>query len=168
MGVDTERFGGTLGRLREQRESIRSEETLDLRVPGYDDLQVRYKLMSEKATEEVAKKIEAAQRSGSGRKNLDAVADFLIAACDSVLVRDGDGFECLVDDSGVPVRFDATLAEALGFESETARDIVLETFSPKGDDGLRRHPDSMIDQFMAIASWRRGRAYEIDRDLLGN
>lgn len=168
MGVDAERFGGALGRARAQREKIRSEETLDLRVPGYDDLQIRYKLMSEKATEGVAKRIEEARRSGSIKKNLDAVADFLIAACDSIRVRVGDEFEVLVDDQDNPVRFDADLAEVLGFEFETARDIVLETISPLGDDGQRRHPDAIIDQFTAIAAWRKGRAHEIDQNLLGN
>lgn len=165
--AETPNHGSTLARIREQRDSIRRQNKLDLRVPGYEDLKVSYKLMTEGQTEKVARKIESAQRSGDGKKSLDAAADFLIAACDSILVRVEDGFEPLVDDERATVRFDSRLAEMLGFEAGSAREVVLETFSPEGDDGLRRNPDAMIDHFTAIASWRRGREYEIDRDLLG-
>jgi hypothetical protein len=170
-GVSADRYGGTIGRIRNQREKIRAKDKLDLRVPDYEDLQIRYRLMSEKATEDVARKIEAAQKSGSSKKNMGAVADFLIAACESILVRVGDGFEPLVDDEGQAIRFDASLAEVLGItgagEELRAQEIVLETFSPEGDDGLRRNPDAMLDHFMAIAAWRKGREHEIDRELLG-
>lgn len=168
MGINTERYGGALGRAREERDSIREKEGLTLRIPGYEDLQVEYKLMSEAETEAVAKQVQAAQRSEKSKKVIDAVLDFLIASCKAIKVRDDNGkMDDLVDDEEQPVRFDATLAEFLGFDFETAKDVVLETFSPKGKDGLRRNPDAPMDHFQAIASWRRGRSHEIDSDLLG-
>jgi hypothetical protein len=163
-----DRYGGALGRIRAQRKAIAGKEHLVLRVPDYDDLQIRYRLMSERATEEIQKKIEAAQRSGTAKKNIDAVADFIIAACDAIMVRVGDGFEVLVDENDQKVRFDNRLAEVLGIgEVDEARKIVLETFSPEGEDGLRRNPDAMIDQVEAVIAWRKGREYEIDSALLG-
>lgn len=168
MGVNADRYGGALGRAREQRQAILRKEGLTLRIPGYEDLRVRYKLMSEKVTEEVAKQVQAAQRSEKGNKVIDAALDFLIAACKVIEVRGEDGkFEDLVDDQDQPVRFEASLAEFLGFEAETAKEIVLETFSPEGEDSLRRNPDAPMDHFQAIALWRRGRVHEIDSDLLG-
>jgi len=170
-GTAKERFGSSLARVKAQREAIVSKEFLTLRVPDYEDLQVRYRLMSEKATEEVARKIESAQRSGaSGKKNMEIAADFLVAACDAVLVRieDTGKFEVLVGEHEQPVRFDAELADVLGIDGvDQARQIVLETFSPEGDDGLRRNPDAIIDHLNAIISWRKGREYEIDQGLLG-
>ncbi|HEX5592023.1 MAG TPA: hypothetical protein VFX35_01605 [Solirubrobacterales bacterium] len=165
-----EKYAGAVGRAREQRDKIRGKSSLELRIPDYEDLQISYKLMSEKVTEEVAKQIQKAQRSERGNLVIDAAVNFLISACRAVQVRSGESgkFEDLVDDEDQPVRFDETLAEFLGFEFETAKDVLLETFSPKGDeDGLRRNPDAPMDHFQALASWRRGRAHEIDSDLLG-
>lgn len=164
-----QKFGGAFGRIKAQRAAIVAKEGLKLRVPGYEDLQVRYKLMPEKTMEEVGRKMESAKRQGvSGKRMMEIAADFLVSACDCIEVRDDSGaFVDLLDDHSAEVRFDNRLADCLGIPVEEARAVVLETFSPEADDGLRRHPDSIIDHLEAIGSWRKGREYEIDQDLLG-
>jgi hypothetical protein len=168
-GEGQDRFGGALARVKAQRAAIVDRESLTLRVPDYEDLQIRYRLMPEKDSEEVGRKMESAQRSGaSGKTIMGIAADFLVSACDAILVRVGDKFEVLVDDVEQKIRFDARLAEVLAINGvDEAREIVLETFSPEGEDGLRRNPDAIIDHLNAIGAWRKGRVHEIDQSLLG-
>jgi hypothetical protein len=166
-----ERFGSALARVQAQRQGIVAKEFLTLRVPGYEDLRVRYRLVPERQSEEVGRKIESAQRSGaSGKKAMEIAADFLVLSCDAILVRveDGGEFEEIVDDHDRKVRFDAEFADLMGIpQIDEARELVLEVFSPEGEDGQRRNPDSIMDHLNAIGLWRKGRLHEIDGDLLG-
>jgi hypothetical protein len=166
-----ERFGGALARVQAQRQGIVSKDFLTLRVPGYEDLLVRYRLLPEKQSEDIGRKVEALQRSNaSNKKVMEVSADLLVEACHAILVRveDGGDFEELVGDGERPVRFDAQFAELMGLSDvDESRQIVLEVFSPEGDDGLRRNPDAITDHLNAIGLWRKGRLHEIDQGLLG-
>jgi len=167
----TERFGSALARVQAQRRGIVAVDFLTLRVPGYEDLLVRYRLLPEKQSEDIGRKVESLQRSNaSNKKVMEVSADLLVEACYAILVRvtDGGEFEELVDNGGRRVRFDAQFAEMMGLSGvEEARQIVLEVFSPEGDDGLRRNPDAITDHLNAIGFWRKGRLHEIDQGLLG-
>jgi len=170
----TERYGGALARVRQQRDGIAAKDCLDLRVPGYEDLQVRYRLLPEKESEALGRQVEAAQRSNaSNRKVMTLSADLLVKSCRAILVRVADDkpFEELVDEHHRPVRFDANFAEFMGLDDDDvegeAVKILLEVFSPKGEDGERRNPDAPLDHLNAIGLWRKGRVHEIDQALLG-
>lgn len=171
VSVAKERFGGAAARVQAQRQGIVDAEFLTLRVPGYEDLQVRYRLLPEKQSEEIGRRVESAQRSNASNKKVMAIsADLLVEACYAIRVRieDEGEFTELVDDNDLRVRFGEEFAEFMGIpEFKDSRQLVLDVFSPEAEDGKRRNPDAITDHLNAIGLWRKGRIHEIDQALVG-
>lgn len=119
-----------LDELRERRAEIGSDRTMDLEVPGYDGLLVvRYRRLE---WDEISKIATKTEKSKNPRRILLHQVDVLIAACEQVLiVHEGslkpinEAFPELGDE---PVRYDVPLANALGFQAGSAREVVLGLF----------------------------------------
>lgn len=166
---DDSGYGSALAAIRKRREEIIKEGGhLDLLVPGYQgNLKVRYRDLSDPEHDELAKRFERARNRDDTAGERESGADILIKHCERIYVREpgAEKFEVL-EESGDPFRFDKRLAPLLGLESETAREVVLDVFSPS-EGPRRRHPDAIAPHIEAIFAWRQGREEEIDKRLLG-
>jgi hypothetical protein len=118
--------------LRSRRQEIGEAKSVDLEVPGYDGaLVIRYGKVDWDELRRIAGK---AQKSKSPRRELNAQADTLVAACQEVLIRVGEELLPITEafpeaDTGEPVRFDDRLAKALEFEAPNARAVVFGTYN---------------------------------------
>lgn len=127
--ADTSVPSSTLDRIREQYRRAAEKQTLDLGVPN-SDLGVRYKAVDPDDLPILEEDEKSARHP-----------DFLIAACDCILIRDEHGeWEPLTAD-GLPVQFDQQLAELMGWHTATSREVVLKVFStvPSPKVGIVRH-----------------------------
>jgi hypothetical protein len=162
-------FSGALAAVKRRRkEIIELEGHLDLLVPAYEGtLKVRYRDLSDPEHDELAKKFEQARRVDTKKADREQGADILIKHCERIYVREGDGDWQLLEENNDPYRFDKRLGGLLELESNTAREVVLDVFSPVDDKGKRRHPDAIGQHVESIFAWRAGRRDDIDRQLLG-
>lgn len=119
--------GSHLDWLRARRTALTGDRTTDMDVPGYHGrLVVRYAPVPWKV---VAKMQALTDRPDpDGARLLNANCDVLIAACREVLYRDDDGELASVDPTGDTRGFDPRLAELLGIEADTAREVVRGVF----------------------------------------
>lgn len=147
-----------MDQVREQREELKEEEHhLDLDIPGYNGLLVaRYIPVRFQVIEKLAK---AAQKDRSGvSKNVLASTDTLIEACQEIFLRVDGELQPIPTGSGVPVTFEKRLAEALGFEATTAREVVAGVFA---------NEFGVIDHNVRYSKWLRDVTKEVDDDFLG-
>jgi hypothetical protein len=150
----------SLEAIRSRRTELARRKTLDLLVPGYEDLGVRYQPVPDEEFDKLVARIQAA---GAGSSNVDAACDLLSHSCEAILYRaEGGPLEPLTDDAGVPLGFDTRLAELLGFEAQTARAVIRGVFSPDGTAPLAPGLHAM-----AVVEWMQGNEAAIDRALLG-
>lgn len=154
-----------LAKLRRKRQEIGGERILFLDIPGYEDpaIVVRYRAVDWDETARIAKKL---RKSKNPRADLYAQCDLLISACDEILIRipaDGEEEPRLAPFSEVfpelgdePVKFDGRLAQALGFEAQTARQAVIGVFN--NDLAVSgQHQDLMV--------WLQDSSTETERDF---
>lgn len=162
-------FGSALAAIRNRREEIITKGGhLDLLVPDYEgNLKVRYRDLSDAEHDEMAKRFQKARRRDDTQGERESGADILIKHCERIFVREPDQEEFVeLEEGGDPFRFDKRLGSLLGLPGETAREVVLDVFSPS-DGRRRRNPDAIAPHIEAIFAWRQGRSEEIDRSLLG-
>lgn len=162
-------YGSALAAIRKRRDEIIKEGGhLDLLVPGYEgNLKVRYRDLSDAEHDELAKRFERARKRDDTAGERESGADILIKHCERIYVREPGADEFVeLEENGDPFRFDKRLAPLLGLGSETAREVVLDVFSPSNGP-RRRHPDAIAPHIEAIFAWRQGREEEIDKRLLG-
>jgi hypothetical protein len=160
-------IGSARDQLRQRREELRKRDHIDLVVPSYSGvLGVRYEPIPDEEFDKLVKRITAAG-GANAPSNIDAACDLLIKACSCMLLRVGDDLEVLEDESGVAVKFDVRLAEALGFADDydgtpTARQVVRGVFSPDGTAPLApgQHANALLE-------WMQGNEGKIDEALLG-
>lgn len=162
-------FGSALAAIKRRREEIITKGGhLDLLVPDYEgNLKVRYRDLSDVEHDEMAKRFQSARRRDDTQGERESGADILIKHCERIFVRE-PGQEKFVEleEDGDPFRFDKRLGNLLGLAGESAREVVLDVFSPS-DGTRRRNPDAIAPHIESIFAWRQGRADEIDRSLLG-
>lgn len=142
--------------LRARHAAIAADRHLDLDVPGYQGrLVVRYGRVPWVAIAHAQELIAKPGRDGEG--SLLAQADFLIAACREILVRDDAGELAPIDPSGAPRRFDAELGVLFETDATTARAVIRYVFA--NDPALAvqagevmewtiRNEDDVADEFL--------------------
>ena len=152
--------GSYLDRLRKRREQmVQSSQTAhrDIEVPGYpDDLKivVRFRPLTWEVLKQIGQRVEKLR---TARKELLGHADVLIRACDEILVRDKGELKP-IDPSGEPTRFEVKLAEMLGFEAKSARDVVF---------GLYMNDIAVTAAHNELAEWMPQSNADINEDLQG-
>lgn len=147
-------------RLRAERAHLRAGAgTLDLAVPGWETVGIRYRTIPSDEFEQLVKRVGNSRSSS----NLVAACKLIVRCCEAVLVRaEGSGeFEPLIGDSGSPFKLDKDLADYLGLEAKTAEEVVTGLFSTD------RYPLAPGSHAAALIDWMRGREQEIDETLLG-
>ena len=147
-----------IARLRALREEAKADHHLDLDIPGYEGLLVaRFKPYSIAKSEAKANVL----RKEMGKKRsvlLQASCDGLIDACDEVLIRKTPDADLQPVDDVTPVRFDSRLAELLGIQATTAREVVV---------GLFPTEQSILAMNVAVSEWLQDVTRDVDEDLLG-
>jgi hypothetical protein len=165
-----EEEGSVRALLRERWQDIAQAKTIDLAIPQVPDnvLRVRYGALPSEELDKLAKKISRQQQRSGTSGAIAMNADFLIRACQAILVpvsADEDApMDVLVDDDGDPIVFDTRLARFLGFEDEveSAREVVYVLFSkaPQPDVAIGTH-------VQRVSNWMQGIHTEASEDLLG-
>lgn len=148
--------------IRRSRAEHAGERHHDIDLPGYGGRVVlRFGPIVWDTVDQIAERSQKARKSP--RREVNAQADFLIAACREVLVRVGAELASIADDG--PVRFDAGLAEALGLpegSAASARSVLFEAFA------LANAPDIAIAAVaVELQGWMAETDAEIDEILLG-
>lgn len=144
--------------IRAERDELKTETTLDLVVPGYEMIGVRYRGIPARELDQFAKRLS------KSKEGMRTATDVLIRCCDSILVRPNgdDALEPLEDDQGDYLKFDQRLADFLGIEASSAREIVTQLFSPDGVQTL-----ATFEHANAVMEWMQGKGAKIDPGLLG-
>jgi len=147
--------GSLLSRIRSRCAEVAAEESLTLPIPGRrweGALVVRYGIVD---AQEVVK-LNARKSDPAG---VEINSDFLLRACRAVLLRDDDGSLVeLTDDNGQPTTF-AGLADKLGIEVESARELIAFLFEGNGL-AIIAHAD-------LVAAWMRDTSVTVDQALVG-
>lgn len=127
-----------LASLKERRQEILEEQTLDLPVPRWTDpeIVVRYKPVEHTMIRNGQARVDKAPKADKARVEVDANTDLLIRACVGVIAK-VDGREYSLrpgDPHGEPTVFDTDLAANLGLDDRaTARAIVRALYITEGD-----------------------------------
>lgn len=143
-----------LAQLRAKRTQLAaSNKVKDLEVPGQPELVIRYKRLS---WDQARPLVQALSGSDDDPiKELSAVMDTLIEACQCVLIRDGDELKHL---DGTPVRFEKRLAHLLGDDEATSPPEVLASVFL--EDEL-----SIMDQGGSYLAWLNHQEDQVDVEL---
>lgn len=165
--VDDEDLDGLSGdaltvmqQLRDQREELKSgDHILDLDIPGYNGMLVaRYKPVRFEIIEKLTRRAQKEAKRFNISMNLLASTDTLIEACDQIMLRVNGELTPIPTGSGLPVRFDSRLSEAMGFEAEEAREVVAGVFG---------NEFGVITHNVQYSTWLRDVTKEVDENLLG-
>lgn len=130
-----------LDHLKERREEIKQEATIDLRVERWDKpyIWVRYKPVDHSIIRAANTQVEAAPPKKKGEVEVNVNADVLIRGCVGVFAKvnedDEEEFSLRSGDwHGTLTKFDKDLAANLGLpEGATARDIVKSLYIFEGE-----------------------------------
>lgn len=146
-----------LDRLRARRAELQSERTEVFEIPGYNGLRGRYGIVEWDFLKKVAKRTE---KSKHPRKELYAIVDTLIESCKGIEVFDGSDWKPMHEVFGGDqvVRYDANLAEALGYPATSAREAVF---------GLFPSDIAMTAHMAEVDEWMKGASEEEDDNLMG-
>jgi|SRR5215207_3594762 len=150
--------GSVLSRLRELKQEQTEATTKKLELPGF-----RGELLAEYAPLPWDIVRQLAMRGERGKRNPQiapiVAADGLANAVQGFIYRDNTtGEETPVSIHGEPIeRYDKALAQALGIEGETTREIVRAVF-----------PDdfALVAHYGAFMEWQAERSDEDEADLI--
>jgi hypothetical protein len=148
-----------LATLRGKREAAKADHYLDLDIPGYDGLLVaRFRPFPIEKTER--KMAEFQRNIGKQPVLLKAACDTLIDACEQVMVKKPDWEEPrpLDDEAIPPIAFDERLAQMLGYETSSARQVIT---------GLFPTEQAVLSMNNKVTSWMQDVTQDVDASLLG-
>ena len=142
-------------RLKEQRNRIQSMRYLDLPVQGYDGMLIaRYNLLDWDVVRKIAARHE---RSRDPRAVLNSQIDLMVTALDQFMYTNGDG-EPKPLDVEQPMRFERRLADSLGFEAQTARQVAI---------GLFINEIALVAHHNQLMEWMTGEYSDVKDDVEG-
>lgn len=153
-----------LGELRAKRESLsREREPQAFEIPGYGDaLVAKYRVLGFEEQRVIAERMAKMLRTRDDDAPLKAAADRLIEACVGFYTRE-DGklvpLEDRIPGADGPVRYDLTLARAVGLElgeGAKARDVVF---------GVLVKPEVLVEHAYDVESWMGVARTEDDEDF---
>lgn len=146
-------------------------DAVDVYIPviGYEKsgLAIKYRMpVNGKELDDIARKVEHQDSKDSYYRNLYTAIDTIVTLCTGFYVRPyGTEDWVMLDpqESGVPVRFDARMAEIVGLpESATARDILRKLFD-KNEVAISLHAEK-------LSRWMSNKNADLSLELwqLGN
>lgn len=145
-------------RLKKRREAIAKPRFTTIPIPGYGGyLLAKYRVVPWEAVSKIAQRAEKAE--DDPRTMLNSQIDLMVISCEGLYTRNGKGeHEALLDDAGQIVRYDKRLADNMGFEAGSAREVVIGLF---------------IEEFMIsvhhtkLLEWMQGESVEVDEEFVG-
>lgn len=148
-----------LSQVREQREAVRSEHIKYLDIPGYNGLLVA-KFRPYPVSKGESKTLAIARSRGDNNPVLLGMScDNLINACEEILLRNAKGDLIQIDDEAFPpIAFDVRLADHLGFEAKSARQVLV---------GLFPTEQSIVAMSGEVSQWLQDTTRDADNELLG-
>ena len=115
--------------LRARREQALEDKEYDLEIPGYNgDLVARYRHLSGKEADQIGTRVmnQTKQRT---ERTVHMAMDTMIAACTGMYARIGAELVPIdPNGDGIPCGYDEELAQFMGFEATTAREVVRGVF----------------------------------------
>lgn len=164
----TQTGSSPLDRMRAKRARRAAQTTRDFEVPGFDgELVVRYRILDPLTDgKEIGQRIQ--QQFGEADQEAEAIhfaqIDTLLAACVGFYAKEPDGqvpLGRLLDtpQEMAPTYADPELAEALGFEADSARDAVVAVF---GGNRIAVNAHAV-----AVQTWMAGGLDGLNQGLLG-
>jgi len=151
--------GSVLDAIRARRATIAAQHEYEMRLPRYGDQLV---LVCKPAPASWLTRIRERMQSKNPERDYAVSADLLISVCIAVRGRRKPGGPLTDLDPDEPVRIDDRLAELLGFQAETARDVVRGLFH--GAPSPEVAVVSAVNDYM---EWSQGASDESDEELLG-
>lgn len=155
-----------IGQIKSLREEAKSDHHLDLPIPGYQRLLWgRYRPFPSAKSEAGAAELRKAASRGLPIM-LNASIDTIVDACEQIMVlkpefngepgETGENLKPLDDE--VPIRYDVRLAELIGYQTRSTRDVVT---------GLFPTDQSIMAHSITIAQWLQDTTRKVDSGLLG-
>lgn len=137
-----------LGNLKDRRQQIVDEQTLDLLIPRWHDpeILVRYRPVEHSVIRRAQNAVEKAPKDKKAEIEIGGNSDVLIRGCVAVVARYGGKEYSLRpgDPEGEPTLFDSDLAENIGLDDRaTARDVVRKIFIADGD--IMSHASALVE-----------------------
>ena len=146
--------GSVIDRVRARRDERIADEHLDLPVPTWGgELVARFTVVDTDVLERITKRLQA------GKADPGADADFLVAACTGVFVREDDGPLEAVTHDGQPVAFDKRLAVVLGIDAERAREVV--------DYLVKGNRLALGSLAVRVLNWMQDTSVEVEGQIVG-
>ncbi|MCA1571698.1 MAG: hypothetical protein LC798_15570 [Chloroflexi bacterium] len=155
--ADAPQDGSVWTQLRREHEQLASaREPLELDVPGYSGLRIRFKFVPLADTESRAKALSKVREVTA--QALYGCMDTLIMACDEFRVlrpddpRADKGYAPLAEPGQPPIRFDRVLAEGLGLPKHnelSARQVVHHVFGGEQGHYLIMEMARQVSEWMA-------------------
>lgn len=149
--------------LRAKRDEQTGDLTCDITVPGFSNMvKARYGVLPTKEMNVLGKRISR-QFKDEGERQLNAIVDVLIQACEGLYYvepEDGSLTPIDPDESGVVVTYsDPRLPAFLDFEASTARETLFGVF--------RNVEPSIIAHGMKLSRWYEDTSKDVDEGFLG-
>lgn len=137
-----------LGRLRQLHKKLHEKRTIDIDVPGYEgELVVRYHGLDWNDVSKIMTRIQSMKpvRKGVTERELFAMIDTMIAACEEIFWRDPETLKLSALDQDAPLRFDVRLYRLFmdGEEPTSAREAVRRLFN--NDMALVSHHGELVE-----------------------
>jgi hypothetical protein len=121
-----------LDSLRQQRAELTENTTTLISIPGYERpvLLAQYRLMDGVELNKIARKVQKQSRD-QWQRQIFAATDVLIAGCTGFYVdkNDGEGPQPLTVNGDPVDGYSPPLAEGLGFNATTAREVLFGVFT---------------------------------------
>lgn len=158
-GANGDAPDSVIASLRERRRKIGEVHELTLEIPGYGgELFARYHKLEFDDINRISQK---ARESKNPNAALFGQCDFLIQACDTLLIKKADGstkpmHELYPELGDEPIRFDERLGQALGYEATSARKAVI---------GLFNNDLALNDQANDLVLWMKSSDREDEEDF---
>jgi len=155
-----------LDNLKIKRGDLANRETF-INIPGYDEappiMKAKYRLLEGHEIDAIMNKVMRETKNQWDRNTLSAV-DTFIASCEGIYVDIGDGspepHALRLPRTDKPILgYNKDLAEAMGFEAETARQTVFEIFA-NNELAIQQHN-------MKLSLWMSNTSRKVDEDFLG-
>lgn len=151
-----------LDQLRAKREEVAGSNTCFIPIPGYDGdppvMMAQYRVLDGKELDNIGRKV-ARETKDRWDRNVLAAMDVLIACCQGMYVDMQNGAEPQqMTLNGVPIAgYNQDLAQALQFQAETARQVVMGIFV-NNEVALMQHN-------VRLSMWMGNTSRRIDEDV---
>lgn len=125
-----------LDQLRERREALRAERTIDLVIPGNGDRLVgRFAPLSARELAALQKRMPSQRALQAGDESaILSTAEIVAAACRELFYREDDGTLIpLAQGDAPPVRFDETLTTGLGLGALHGSEAVIAVMDARSE-----------------------------------